>query len=748
MKPMASTLRLPGAKTDLGLDVTWRYSFVPASQTVDQLGDTVFIDVGGRLEHGIIDHHCAASDFRSSARLVVDHPAYVYEHLVGPWVSADRVASVKGRQWSPTLVTHESPDFDSLVATKLVQSLVETGQFPGGCEELCRYADRVDSGFQRLQLPEKRFELYPLILMLQNILHDRREELAAHLKLLPQPGQPRFCRHELMLRLGLHLVDAWLAAGGGKSDSASTGFQEDVLVRELANEIEKDADHFRAAVARYRAIGDISVPSSSGRPLSLSAAALIACQCDQVPCVCKSPWHAFDKMYLRSGFPDSSPAISATPLTVIEKPRKTDEKPTVGRPAVARHRWIVSIDPHVESGQPRPSLEGLGASLEWAEQAKRQKVPGGSDTRKDAGSTRFSEYPGVSDPWYDGRGHQWTIVDSPIDGSVLTVDEVIGILSESFWDPLLEGGVAWAWRWQAGSIERAGCITRNDLTSPSRGGASRVAQFLGHASREACGDYIVAVVRVRSGWAAARFVEAIRDVVSGDPQPTQFVCGAAYVGPHGTVVTVHSGMAAYEPGESITVLLKLHHELLDIEKHAASLTRTPGASADSDSGAACQLLRKRFIQSVTEYRGSRATETPDDRTLRIALEEILRIDKRCDGTGELLQLLDDEAQEISEWRLNRLGLILAIMGVLQTIIAAFEAIESVYGASFPVGPFSFHAVWASVTFALTAGCALFALSMASQSFQKMYARFGIMRQFFPEHAVNPLSRRRRAEEGD
>lgn len=743
---MASTFRLPGARTDLGLEVTWRYAFLPPGRTVDRLADTVFVDVGGRLEPGIVDHHHAAAGSRSSARLIVDHPAHVYEHLVAPWVAADRTSPVRGRSWKPTLATHGSPDFDAIVSTMLVQSLVEHGEFPRGFEELVRYADRVDSGFERPRLPEERLELYPLILMLQNVDGARLATLAGDLDLAPPPGQPACSVHELVLRLGLHLVGRWLAAAPKAGDPGRTAFEEDPLVRELAGEVERDADRFREAVARYRPLGKIRVPSSSGQTVPLPASALLACRCDQVLCVCSTPSIAFDKIYLRNGFTDASPAISATPLTVIEKPRATHSEQPPCRPAVARHRWIVSIDPCVEAGQPRTSLEGLGASLEWAEQAKRE-VLGGADARKESGETRFAEYPGISDPWYDGRGHRWTIVDSPVDGSVLTDDEVIGILAEPFWDPLLEWGRAWRWTWRARAIEDAGSLERHELTPARRTGASRLGQFLAHARREASGDYIVAAVRVRPGWMPERFVEAIRDLVSGDPQPIPLVCGAAYAGPHGTVVVVHDGVAAFEPGRSLTALLGLHHELLDIERQAASLSRARGGMTDDASGATCRILRKRFIESGAEFRGHEAAESPDDRTLRISLEEVLRIDRRCEGTGDLLQLLDDEAQEISEWRLNRLGLILAIMGVLQTVIAAFEAIEASCGADLPVGPFRFHAAWATATFVLTAACALFALTMASRGFQRVYARVGFLRRFFPEHAVFASRLRRGEQEG-
>lgn len=716
---MPSQIHLPGARTDLGLDVTWRYSFLPANRTAERLADTVFIDVGGRLEPGVIDHHHVAAGSRSSARLVADHPAYVYEHLVAPWVAADRVARVHGRSWHPTLATHIAPDFDAIVTTRLVLSLVECGRFPCGYEKLVEYADQVDSGLQQPKLPAQKRELYPLILMLQNVDHARSQELAKELKLTPAPGLPDFDRHELTLRLGLHLVDLWLDGIAAAMAPQRALPDDDKLVHALADEIERDADRFCEAKARYRAIGSIRVPSSSGESVWLRGAVLVACRCDEVQCVCSTPPLAFDKIYLRAGFAHRSAVIEATPLTVIEKPRVDKSGRPPARPTAARHRWIIAIDPHVASG--RTSLEGLGASLEWAEQAKRVGLDG-TDARKESGETRFTEYPGVKDPWYDGRGHHWTIVDSPAEGSVLTGDEVIGTLSEPFWDPLLEDARAWKWGCDAGPAGKE---------PVPEGSERRLAGFLRHARREAREGYVVAVVRVRSGWRPALVAAALRDFVSGSPVPVPLADGAAYVGPDGTVVVLDHDSSAFEPCRSLTSLFSLHRALHDIEQQA----HDGGDQSLSGSGAKCRALRKRFINSVATYNGLRESESPDDRTLRLAIEEALRLDRRREGTGALLQLLDDEEQEMSEWRLNRLGLILAIMGVLQTVIAAFDAIEACWGGDNAAEQYRFHVAWAAATFALTAACAVFAVTMMFPPMQRLYARFWVLGRFFPEHAA-------------
>ena len=190
--------------------------------------------------------------------------------------------------------------------------------------------------------------------------------------------------------------------------------------------------------------------------------------------------------------------------------------------------------------------------------------------------------------------------------------------------------------------------------------------------------------------------------------------------------------AAPPPSRFIGTLLSLHRELGAIEQEA----RSQGGEAPPSSGAKCRELRKHFINAISEYHAppNRTGESPDDRVIRLAMEEVLRIDRRRECTGELLQLLDDEEQEVSEWRLNRLGLILAMMGVMQTVIAAFEAVEASWAANAPEGRSRFHSLWANATFCITALFAVFAITMIIPFFQRLYGRTPILRRFFPEHA--------------
>jgi hypothetical protein len=119
----------------------------------------------------------------------------------------------------------------------------------------------------------------------------------------------------------------------------------------------------------------------------------------------------FFKDWARSDTEFSSDENGFTGLCVYQSP-------STGGPA----RAIISVTP--ESGA---CLRGLGALLEQEEHRRRVERDGADDREIDlaTGRKKPRRWPGSnSDPWYDGRGHNHTIVDAPRSGTVLSADEV------------------------------------------------------------------------------------------------------------------------------------------------------------------------------------------------------------------------------------------------------------------------------------------------------------------------------------
>ncbi|HOF00893.1 MAG TPA: adenylate/guanylate cyclase domain-containing protein [Spirochaetota bacterium] len=88
-----------------------------------------------------------------------------------------------------------------------------------------------------------------------------------------------------------------------------------------------------------------------------------------------------------------------------------------------KNRYVISVDP-----ESIYSLKGLGALLEKEESAKRASM---NLQRPEFPKRVFADN---SDPWYFGNGHNFTIIDSPFCGSVLTKDEILNIHKN--WDSI------------------------------------------------------------------------------------------------------------------------------------------------------------------------------------------------------------------------------------------------------------------------------------------------------------------------
>jgi hypothetical protein len=712
---MKNSIRLIGARTDLELEIEWRYSFLSPGVVVAPMVDTVFVDVGGRLAPGVIDHHQGISSSLSSARLVIDHPELIHGHLVGPWIEANRLQPAKGKKWSPSVVTHLKPDFDAIVSTFLIEKLIADGVFPDGCRELVNYADRVDSGSERPELPNQCFDLYPLILMLQNAAESQLSELASRVLKISMDEEPNLRQ----LKVGMHLVEKWLSP-----PYRQNALREDALAIVLAKFLNEDVERFVKANDRYQHLGKIELPTNSNETCTLETSRLIWCQCVTPSCSCVAEPIACDKIYMRLGI---SGKTEPTPLTIIEKPRPSQQFET---PAIRKHRWIISIDPNSaedpENARGIASLEGLGASLEWAEQEKRKYL--GVELNARRGRARFPEFPEIRDPWYDGRSHGYSIVDSPADGTVLTLAEVTEIIKTRFWEPLHESAEVWSVNSCDGAWQK---LTLPQPSSKER----RLGDFLKSCPPVTDSPpYLIAVVKLRTGWSEERTKEAYRGFVSGNPESVALSCGTALVSPKSTLVVLSQANEPYQPTKSLGNLLSLHFTLDQIEVDAHKLS---DGDCDQKGEPNVRDLRTSFIKAVSLYHSplQNREENFDDRAIRDCLEEMLQINQRRDSTGDLLQLLDNGEQERSQWSLNRLGVVIAFIGTIQTIVAVFEAIEPTWNDWLGVSQPLFRAVWAVASFVLTMLSAIFLISLPSKRAQRFFAKLPYLKRLFPDQTA-------------
>jgi len=411
---------LIGARA-LGLDVQWEFGFVENGSRAATTPGVVYLDVGGQAMAGVIDHHASVGD-GSTAHVLIDRPDLAYNHLMGPWLALrQRGQSVAGTHWNPRLVTHFNPDWDSVVAAHLLMRLVMDGEFPPYAHALAAYANLVDHGRSRVN------RAFPESLLCPHFAHavtslvrptDAAELMKSGLALLDR------VLDDLQAALGPR--PAWhISLFEVRPDNlAPTYWRADPRFSPLAEFLLAEPSRFAAD----RAQGEVIVaplPAAEGVdaipvPIFVSHAALTSPLADY---------------FLREeGIPALIRPLS-TSIRAIESNSETHFP-----------RVIVTVDPDGWSTDGRRlNLRGLGYSLERAEMRWRSQEgrtdPRGGPPRWDDGSCV------VADPWYDGRGHDFTIVDSPRAGTELPYSEIVRIVTQTaFWErPVRAGHVTDLW---------------------------------------------------------------------------------------------------------------------------------------------------------------------------------------------------------------------------------------------------------------------------------------------------------------
>jgi hypothetical protein len=626
-----------GTADEPRLLVKWRYAFIDSNSVVEPSPEAVYLDVGGKYAHGVIDHHHGLERACSATRLLTERPELVFEHLVAPWRAALRMRhATETVEVAATIVLHRVPDFDAIAAAFLARKLVETGGFPDCADELARYADRVDQGLEQVVAEEREVSLYAMILAITNVS--------------PQLlGVDASSRDERCVELGCRAIELW-ASSAPESDRArvQTPLQLDRYgaehLKAIAREIQEDDARFREAVAQNRvvALGTVQVPSQDRRtaPYTVHAAG--------IPAALQCWMHRFN---LRRGFAGRQPS----PLTVIAA--------TPGRDArhAGNRRFIIALDKAIVGA----SLRGLGTALEIAEQRKRcEQNPRGIDGR--AGSSRFADIPGIADPWYDGRGHEYGIVDSPIAGTVLEFDEVVGIVRQDFWEPEVESVSMRAYRL---SIE--GDLGMHSLSVDDKA-RSRLGKWRekanshreDHPSQRT--DWMFVRCDVHRGW-GMQPIESFAELVCGHHSMRIDIAGYEFlVGPRGMIMLGPECRAVEDAlAGQLCRIARLAQSLAQVDRHISESR----ASKSLKSLEVRRLMRDHAEQVATFFAGRARDLSADVLPVVSEIERQLDLDGRITGVGRLLGQLNDDAERGQSAQLNRLVFLVGLFSVLQTAVA-------------------------------------------------------------------------------
>jgi hypothetical protein len=351
----------------------------------------LFLDVGNALRPGVLDHHHLGGAHGSTASLVLHRPDLVRAAL----------NPARGPGEAFTVVLHEQPDLDGVVSAYLALELLTRGTFPPGSEALARYVDKVDEGSLGMSLANP-YSLYAGYYQLNNRLGRQRWNA-------PQEHWRE------AVRLGLVLAGFIV----GEMDSKGLPLPEvdafgcpELFGPEDREEVQADVRRYEAklrepATKARRAV--LRLPGQFGGKVEVESLRVRDVQNlgDPERVIFFKDWARSDTRHSRLG-------RGFAALSVFHSEGSGHVR-----------RCILSVRP--DSGA---TLRGLGDLLDEAESARRQEVHGVDDRVQDpvTGQSRTPR-PGYAnaDPWYDGRAHDYTIIDSPRSGTLLTAGEVEGI---------------------------------------------------------------------------------------------------------------------------------------------------------------------------------------------------------------------------------------------------------------------------------------------------------------------------------
>lgn len=352
------------------------------------LHDRVFLDVGNALRPGVIDHHQLGGGYGSTTSLVLYRPDLVWGVLT-PGRQADAPF---------TLVLHEQPDLDGVASAYLVRALLTTGSFPPGAEALARYVDKVDEGSLGMN-QNNPFSLYAGYYQLVN-------RLARHSWRAPQEHW-REC-----VRLGIEVVGhvVQLSHQQNLSVLEVDAFTcPEILTDQDRQEVQADLQRYLEKLRdpQTHARRDLlQLPGQFGGKVQVDALRVRDVQNldDPQRVLFFKDWARSDAMRSRVGGGFGA-------LSVFQSEGKDRVR-----------RCILSVRPDTGA-----HLRGLSEMLDSAESTRRKEVHGVDDRVQDPSTGEARQpRPGYqnADPWYDGRAHEYTIVDSPRSGTLLTADEI------------------------------------------------------------------------------------------------------------------------------------------------------------------------------------------------------------------------------------------------------------------------------------------------------------------------------------
>ncbi len=347
-------------------------SFTSMGATVEPEPGTLFLDTGNRLTPGVVDHHHMSLE-TCTARLVLDRP-----ELSTGWIGGG----------DAVVVVHHRPDLDCIASFFIVDAILNGGPPRDVLERLADYALEVDLG--RFGSPNvDNPGLYEILTARLHLVESaaRKETGGA----APPDLDSR------LAEAGIEVVGlfARTAADGVISGFDSFPAGDGDVFAEERRFLAEDYRRYTADLGDFDRVSflTVRVPEQA-----------VALSREKTALVYRNPRAALFKLWARHDTVHAPGGDGFRVLLVI-----WDDG--------GSKRYVMSTEPTGDV-----SLRFLGDVLNVHE--KRARAIQGTTQE---GPVR--EGYDLPDPWYDGRGHAWTIVDTPRNGTVLSEESVLSIFA-------------------------------------------------------------------------------------------------------------------------------------------------------------------------------------------------------------------------------------------------------------------------------------------------------------------------------
>lgn len=419
-------------------NIRFVYKFVSMGATADEASEyedlvikenRIFLDTGGVLKKGVMDMHglehgirtSAGNTYRSTTGAVSACPNFVLDNITE---AADKVE----------IVVHKEPDFDCFAAAYLTRELIVTGRLPDNYQHLVAYTESLDKGLMEL---DKGFINTPF----------SAANTISYVVRADNPNAEFETLNLLILERGLQLIEHIMGRLPLLTGEDRSLFNYSIL--QEGCEFQKEFDFIRDDVKKYMADlnGSFEVESADGAKKACPVCERVRIKLPvlnktrddfeivyglvwnrEPSCILHKYWARGDrKSPDRKGY-----TFTFIPLLRTQVKLPIQNESTAGSipDTLPVCRVVISVNP-----ASNVHLEGLGELLEQFELQKEEQLFGAAKSIwRDRKNVRKNvEYSTNSDPWYDGKAFDYTIVDAPSKRySLLTIEEIKKIVFDHY----------------------------------------------------------------------------------------------------------------------------------------------------------------------------------------------------------------------------------------------------------------------------------------------------------------------------